>query len=251
MVDRSSIALVVGGVSYSYAQRKALNKVSFSIESGQFTVLLGQNGAGKTTLYSLITGLYNAHEGTIRIFDHDVRNSSSEALKRLGVVFQQRTLDLDLSVRQNLHYFMALHGIKHHWAEERLKHELARMDLYEHTKERVRRLSGGQVRRVEIARALLHRPELMILDEPTVGLDIPSRQDILAHVRGLCREEGLAVLWATHLIDEVNLSDRVVILHKGRVVAHGGVEEVLSETGTENIREAFGKLTGISHQEDL
>jgi ABC-2 type transport system ATP-binding protein len=146
---------------------------------------------------------------------------------------------------------MALHGIKHHWAEERLKQELARMDLYEHTKERVRRLSGGQVRRVEIARALLHRPELMILDEPTVGLDIPSRQDILAHVRGLCREEGLAVLWATHLIDEVNLSDRVVILHKGRVVANGGVEEVLSETGTENIREAFGRLTGISHQEDL
>jgi len=125
------------------------------------------------------------------------------------------------------------------------------MDLYEHAKERVRRLSGGQVRRVEIARALLHRPELMILDEPTVGLDISSRQDILTHVRRLCREEGLAVLWATHLIDEVNPSDRVVILHKGRVVANDGVEEVLSKTGTENLREAFGRLTGIPHQEDL
>ena len=177
--------------------------VSFAIQPGSFTVLLGQNGAGKTTLFNLITRLYSNRTGSIRIFGIEVRSHPGRALAQLGVVFQQRTIDLDISVMQNLLYAAGLQGIPHAEARRRAEAELARFELTERAKDQVRQLSGGQLRRVEIARALLHRPRLLLLDEPTVGLDIGSRQAILDHVRRLCAEEGLGVLWATHLIDEV------------------------------------------------
>jgi ABC-2 type transport system ATP-binding protein len=236
-------ALTVDSLSFSYGKKPALNRVSFGIEPGDFTVLLGQNGAGKSTLFSLITRLYNPHSGSVRIFGHDIRTHSAAALKQLGVVFQQRTLDMDLTVQQNLLYFTALHGINSTHAKQRSTQELSRLGLEEHRHEKIRQLSGGQMRRVEIVRALLHQPQLMILDEPTVGLDLISRQTILEHVRKLCEQEQLALLWATHLIDEVLPTDRVVILHKGEVIANGRAQEIVEQSGTQDIREAFQKLT--------
>jgi len=235
-------ALEVAGLIHDFGAKRALDNVAFGIEPGDFTVLLGLNGAGKTTLYSLITRLYNNRSGSIKIFGYDVRKQSSQALARIGVVFQQPTLDLDLSVAQNLHYHAALHGMSRREAQSRLEAELARIDLLDRAHEKVRALSGGQRRRVEIARALLHRPKLLLLDEPTVGLDIGSRQAIVAHVRKLCREEKLAVLWATHLIDEVSDDDRVVVLHLGRVLAAGPVPEVMRKSGAAHVREAFTNL---------
>jgi ABC-2 type transport system ATP-binding protein len=237
-------ALAVEGLSHSFGERKALDGVSFTIPPGAFTVLLGQNGAGKTTLFSLATRLYNNRSGTIRVYGFDVARRPSEALARIGVVFQQRTLDLDLTVAQNLRYHAALHGMSGGEARRRIEAELARLALSDRAGDKVRQLSGGQIRRIEIAAALLHRPRLMLLDEPTVGLDIGSRQGILDHVRRLCREDGIGLLWATHLIDEVIPGDRVVMLHKGRVVADGTVEDVARAAGAATIRDAFTKLTG-------
>tara|TARA_Y100001968_G_C19429684_1_gene756283 strand:+ start:377 stop:1105 length:729 start_codon:yes stop_codon:yes gene_type:complete len=240
-----SVALDIKNVSHDFGDFKALHDVSLNINSGDFTVLLGLNGAGKTTLYSLITRLYNNNSGSIKIYGFDVRENSVNALKNIGVVFQQPTLDLDLSVKENLQYHSSLHGISYSEASERIEDEIGRIKLEEKIKSKVRALSGGQRRRVEIARSLLHRPKLLLLDEPTVGLDIGSRQMILKHVKTLCKKNNLAVLWATHLIDEIDKGEKVIIIDKGRVLESGDVSKIVRKTKTKNIREAFNKLVGI------
>jgi ABC-2 type transport system ATP-binding protein len=236
-------ALAVEGLSYAYGKKKALDHVGFTVAPGQCAILLGPNGAGKTTLFSLITRLYDSREGSIRIAGHDVRKESSRALASLGVVFQQPTLDLDLTVLQNLRYHAALHGIGRRRSETRIREELERQGMYERRAEKVRQLNGGHRRRVEIARALLHEPRLLLLDEPTVGLDVPSRRAIVEYVHELSQSGRIAVLWATHLIDEIYDSDRLIVLHAGKIRAAGSVPEVLATTGTAGIGDAFSKLT--------
>ena len=239
----SGDALEIDGLSHSFGKRQALDNVSFTIASGDFSILLGQNGAGKTTLFNLITRLYSNRTGHIRIFGVEMRANPTAALARLGVVFQQRTVDLDLTVRQNLLYHGGLHGLSSSESKERTEAELQRFELTERGDDRVRELSGGQVRRVEIARALIHRPKLLLLDEPTVGLDIGARQTILDHVRGLCDEDGIGVLWATHLIDEARDVDNIVILHQGEIKAVGAAQTVYQEAGAKTLHDAFTTLT--------
>ncbi len=240
-----SVALDIKNVSHKFGEFKALDDVSLDINSGDFTVLLGLNGAGKTTLYSLITRLYNNNSGSIKIYGFDVRENSVNALKNIGVVFQQPTLDLDLSVKENLQYHSSLHGMSYSDASKRIENEISRIKLNDKIKSKVRALSGGQRRRVEIARSLLHKPKLLLLDEPTVGLDIGSRQMILQHVKSLCKKNNLAVLWATHLIDEIDKGENVVIIDKGRVLESGDVSRIVRKSKTKNIRDAFNKLVGI------
>lgn len=237
-------ALAIRELSHSYGARKALDHVSFTVAPGSFTVLLGLNGAGKSTLFSLVTRLYAAREGEIDIFGANVMRRPGDALRRLGVVFQARTLDLELSVMQNLIYHAALHGIGPLEARQRGAIALARAGLADRANDKARALSGGQMRRVEIARALLHAPRLLLLDEPTVGLDIKARADLLAHVRQLVRDEKLGVLWTTHLIDEVADDDPVVILHHGRVLATGRSAELVGRYGVGDIGDAFARITG-------
>ncbi len=229
-------------MAYAYGRRQALDRVSFTIPPGRFAVLLGLNGAGKSTLFQLITRLFATRQGTIRIFGHDVLREAGAALRRLGVVFQARTLDLDLTVRQNLAYHAALHGIGRSAAKMRAAEVLARVDLAGRVSERARNLSGGQMRRLEIARALLHQPRLILLDEPTVGLDIAARADILAHVRDLVANDGVAVLWATHLVDEIAQDDQVLVLHQGRLLADGRLDALLASTGAGDAETAFRRL---------
>jgi ABC-2 type transport system ATP-binding protein len=237
-------ALEINHVSHFYGKRKALDAVSFVVESGSFSVLLGLNGAGKSTLFSLITRLYATRHGTIKIFGYDVTRDSGEALRRLGVVFQARTLDPDLTVMQNITYHAALHGIGPRDAKRRAEDVLAQVALADRMADKVRNLSGGQMRRVEIARALLHKPPILLLDEPTVGLDVKARADIVAHVRSLVENQGIGVLWTTHLIDEIAMTDDVIILHKGEVLANAPATEVIATSGAADMRMAFAKLTG-------
>ena len=238
-------ALTIKNVSHNFGDFKALDDVSLEINPGDFTVLLGLNGAGKTTLYSLITRLYNNNSGSIEIYGFNVRSDSVNALKHIGVVFQQPTLDLDLSVKENLDYHSSLHGIESSVAKKKINEEVGRINLSEQIGKKVRSLSGGQRRRVEIARALIHKPKLLLLDEPTVGLDIGSRQLILNHVKNLCKKNNLAVLWATHLIDEIDKGEKVIIIDKGKVLETGAVEKIVKKNKTKNIRDAFNKLVGI------
>src|SRR6201996_2312841 len=241
-------ALSISGISHSYGARRALIDIDFTVAPASFTALLGLNGAGKSTLFSLVTRLFGIQSGHIGIFGHDISRASGEALRLMGVVFQPRTLDLDLSLMQNLLYHAALHGIGRREARARAEEVLARIGLADRAKSKVRDLSGGQMRRLEIARALLHRPRLLLLDEPTVGLDVKARSDILSHVRQLVTEQGIGVLWATHLFDEITASDDLVVLHQGRVLARGEVTKVLSEAGAQDINAAFMRLTGTSNR---
>jgi ABC-2 type transport system ATP-binding protein len=239
-------ALTIDGVSHHYGLRRALDDVSFAVAPANFTALLGLNGAGKSTLFSLITRLFGVQAGHISIFGHDIGRDPGEALRRLGVVFQPRTLDLDLSVTQNLLYHAALQGIDRREARLRATDVLSHIGLADRTGSKVRDLSGGQMRRLEIARALLHRPRLLLLDEATVGLDVKARADILGHVRRLVTEQGVGVLWATHLFDEIVAGDDLVVLHQGRVLAQGGVSRIVAEANARDLHAAFMRLTGTA-----
>lgn len=223
-------SLAVRGVSHSFGRRKALDDVSLTVPPGSFTALLGVNGAGKSTLFNLVTRLYDNTSGTIEVCGHDVRRAPRAALARMGVVFQSRALDATLSIAQNFSYAGALHGMSSREVRERGRDLLSRIGLVERMGDKVRNLSGGQARRVEIARALLHGPELLLCDEATVGLDVKSRTDMVDEVHKLAADQGVGVLWATHLIDEIQPEDRVVILHEGRVLAEGLAAEIAGQS---------------------
>lgn len=242
----STATLWVDGLSFSYGGKKALDNVSFAIQPGECTVLLGPNGAGKSTLFALITRLYDTHQGRIELCGFDIKKQTRNALAKLGVVFQQTTLDMDLTVLQNLRYHTALHGMGSKLANQRIQQELERLGMYERRHEKVRQLNGGHRRRVEIARSLLHKPALLLLDEPSVGLDVPSRQALVEYVHQLVAEESLAVLWASHLIDEIYPNDHLVVLHKGQIRAKGTVNDVLASSQTTHIKDAFNTLTGAA-----
>lgn len=243
-------ALVVKNVSHSFGEKRVLDNVSLAVPRGTFAVLLGLNGAGKSTLFSLITRLYDNVSGEIRILGNDVRRTPGAALQRLGVVFQSKTLDADLSLQQNLLYHAALHGLGRGESKRRAAEALGIVGLADRAAEKVRNLSGGQARRVEIARSLMHRPACLLLDEPTVGLDIGSRESVIAIVRGLVQRQGLGVLWATHLIDEISETDLIVVLHKGKVMFSGKLPGFLAEAGAKSPREAFRILTGTTSVEE-
>lgn len=235
-------AVLVRELHFDYGARPALAGVSFSIRPDRFTAMLGPNGAGKTTLISLLTGLLTTSRGEIAILGQDVRRRPRSALARLGIVFQSATLDLDLTVRQNMRYSAALRGLAGHQTEERIAAALERMGLAGRAGDKARTLNGGHRRRLEIARALVHSPQLLILDEPTVGLDVHSRADLVDHVHGLCGE-GLTVLWATHLVDEVWETDDLVVLNRGTAAAAGSVIDVLGKMNQTSVLGAFNALT--------
>jgi ABC-2 type transport system ATP-binding protein len=235
--------LEVVRVDKSYGPRKALAGVSLAIGAGEFVALLGPNGAGKTTLFQLLSGLFVADAGTIRIGGEDIRKSPVKALASLGIVFQQPTLDLDLSVDKNLVFSARLHGMGGATARQRIDAELAAQGLAERRRDRVRELSGGNRRKVELARALVHSPRVLLMDEATVGLDPGSRAQLLAQVRELCRARGVGVLWATHLVDEAADADRVVLLHRGRMLADCPPAALVARAGTADLGGAFAALT--------
>ncbi len=220
--------LGVHDVSFRYGEKLALDHVSFEIEPGRFCALLGPNGAGKSTLFSLMTRLLVAREGTVSVAGHDLAREPRAALAKIGVVFQQQTIDLDMTVHQNLRYFAALQGLSGSKAQHNIDAALERLAMRERAHEKARALNGGHRRRMEIARALIHEPTVLLLDEPTVGLDTTSRQAITAYAHDLA-DSGLLVFWATHLVDEIRDTDDVVVLHRGKVLTHDRAASIAGE----------------------
>lgn len=237
-----ALALNVDQVSFNYGRTQALDKVSLQVPEGGFVALLGANGAGKSTLFSIITGLYSPKQGAVSVKGYALRTDTLSALSNMGVVFQRPTVDMDLSVIQNLRYAADLQGIPSKEAKLRISLGLEQHGLTNFEKRKVGALSGGQRRRVELARALLHHPALLLLDEPTVGLDLQSRSDFVAHVKSLCKDVGTGVLWATHLLDEVVTDDDVYILDKGQMIEHGTVVDLVKKHDVENITDVFNSI---------
>jgi ABC-2 type transport system ATP-binding protein len=228
-------------IEFSYGKKQVLNKVSFNIKKGEFSVLLGLNGAGKSTIFSLITRLLKLEVGEININNHSIKNYS-EALKNIGIVFQEPTLDLDLTVRQNLYYYGSLKGLGFVQTIKSIENEIERLELKPHLDTTARKLNGGHRRRVEILRALINKPKLLLLDEPTVGLDLKSRFDILEYVRDLVKREKLSVLWITHLFDEVNEDDEISFIKNGKIVENGIVSSIMEKYQKENLVDTFNQI---------
>ncbi len=222
-----------------YGDVAALRALSFEVPRGQFVALLGPNGAGKSTLFQVLTGLFAADEGDVEVAGHSLRREPAAALRHIGVVFQQMSLDLDLSIRRNLRFQADLHGLPRAVAEARIAAECARLGVDPDLDRKVRELSGGNRRKVELARANLHQPQVLLMDEATVGLDPKSRRDLIAALRADVRERGVCVLWATHLVEEAVGADRVLVLHQGRLLADGTPAEVTAALGGATLEAGF------------
>ena len=237
-------ALRLVDVVKTYGPIRALGGVSLDAHAGEFIALLGPNGAGKSTLFQLLSGLFTADSGRIEVMGHDMSRDPVPALAGLGIVFQQPTLDLELSVTANLLFHAGLHGMARATALARIGEELKQLGLVERAHDKTAQLSGGNRRRVELARALLHEPRVLLMDEPTVGLDPASRGDLLKQLLAMRRERQVAILWATHLCDEVGDADRVIVLHKGKVLADTTPAKLVEKSGKPTIEEAFLAMTG-------
>ncbi len=238
-----SASLETRQVSKHYGAVKALDQLDMRLEAGEFVALLGPNGAGKSTLFQLLSGLFVADSGQVLVHGSDMAKNPIAALAKLGIVFQAPTLDLDLSVEHNLRFHCQLHGLSRSDSTAAIDQELSRLGLQKLRNSKCRALSGGNRRKVELARALLHRPRTLLMDEATVGLDPASRRGLLEHVRSLCQERGLAVLWTTHLVEEVEDADRILVLNAGRVQAEGSCEDICQRCGETNLLDAFISLT--------
>ena len=200
------------GLHKSYGGKPALLGVDLQVFAGEMVVLLGPNGAGKSTLLQVLIGLFSPDQGQVQVAGFNMQSHASRALSKLGVVFQQSALDLDLSVQANLLFHTDLHGIARSDALQRIAEGLGQMGLSDQSAARVRTLSGGTRRKVELIRALLHRPRVLLMDEATVGLDPGSRQQLLQTVRLLTHAQQVSVLWTTHLVEEIREADRLVLL---------------------------------------
>jgi ABC-2 type transport system ATP-binding protein len=242
--------LSIKNISKRYGRQTALNQLSLDIQPGQFCALLGPNGAGKSTLFQVLTGLFVPDSGDIELFGLSLRHQPQKLLARLGVVFQQQALDLDLSVKRNLMFHAQLHGLRWRDVQAYAQNILTQLGLPDTLERPVRELSGGSRRKVELARALLHKPALILMDEPTVGLDPKSRRDLLQAVTAQVREHQCMVLWATHLVDEAEQADRVLVLHQGQLMASGAPDEVTRLLGADTLEQGFIQITQSPHQKD-
>jgi ABC-2 type transport system ATP-binding protein len=233
--------LELKNIDFSYGKKEVLNNISFNIKDGVFSVLLGLNGAGKSTIFSLITRLQNLQVGEVIINGYPIKNYS-KALKDIGIVFQEPTLDLDLTVKQNLYYYGSLKGLDFKETITSIEDEIKKLELENVLDTQVRKLNGGHRRRVEILRALINKPKLLLLDEPTVGLDLKSRFDILNYVKDLVHTKNISVLWITHLFDEVEQDDNVTVIKAGQIVESGIVKDIVNKYKQENLVDTFNHL---------
>ncbi len=241
-MNNGRAVLEIKNIEKSYNSFVALKNISLKVNSGEFVVLLGPNGAGKSTLFSIISGLSRADKGNCIIDGFNIAQDGKEALKRLGVVFQQPTIDLELTVKENLFFHSRLHGLELLKVKKIIERELSISRLEKKINNKVKTLSGGERRKIELIRSLLHKPKMLLMDEPTVGLDPGSRVDLLKKIIKLKVKGSLSILWTTHLVDEAEKADKIIILNKGRIQAIGSKSKILEMAKEKNLEKAFLKL---------
>ncbi|MEM1041508.1 MAG: ABC transporter ATP-binding protein [Bacteroidota bacterium] len=230
-----SPALAICDLAHAYGEHRALDGLSFEVQPGELFGLLGPNGSGKTTLFRIVTTLMPPSGGSATVDGYGTTEDPTAVRRRLGVVFQQPALDAELTVRENLRFHGVLVGLGGAALDDRIAALLGHFGLSDRTDDRVKTLSGGLARRADLARGLLHRPPLLLLDEPTTGLDPTARRELWAALGRLRRDEGTTVVVATHLMDEAERCDRVAILDRGRLVALGAPGALAADLGDETL----------------
>ncbi len=224
-------AVQVLNLTHNFGDRKALNGVSFEVRRGEIFALLGPNGGGKTTLFRILSTALTPSGGTAKLMGFDIRTQANDVRRRIGIVFQNPSLDKKLTVLENLRYHGQLYGLRGAALKDRVNEMMDRLMIADRAANLVETLSGGLARRVELAKGLLHRPEVLILDEPSVGLDPGARRDLWLYLQKLREKENVTILVTTHLVDEGDRSDHVLVLNLGQVVATGTPESLKQEIG--------------------
>jgi len=227
----NAAAVQVLNLTHSYGDRKALNGVSFDVQRGEIFALLGPNGGGKTTLFKILSTALTPGGGTAKVMGFDIRAQANDVRRRIGIVFQNPSLDKKLTVLENLRYHGQLYGLRGAVLTDRVNEMMDRLMIADRAANLVETLSGGLARRVELAKGLLHWPEVLILDEPSVGLDPGARRDLWLYLQKLREKENVTILVTTHLVDEGDRSDHVLVLNLGQVVAMGTPESLKREIG--------------------
>jgi ABC-2 type transport system ATP-binding protein len=214
-----------------YGARTALDRVSFEVREREIFGVLGPNGGGKSTLFKVLSTMLEPTAGWARVAGFDVERQAAGVRPRIGVVFQSQSLDRKLTVEENLRAQGHLYGLRGAALADRMEEVVGRLGLADRRKELVEALSGGLRRRVEIAKGLLHRPAVLLMDEPSTGLDPGARRELWRYIDELRRTQGITVLLTTHLLDEADRCDRLALLHEGRLVAAGSPAELKARIG--------------------
>lgn len=231
----AKVAVEIAGLTHYYGMRKALKEVSFEVQEGEIFGLLGPNGGGKTTLFRILSTLLAPTSGRASVFGLDVAQRPQPVRRKIGVVFQSHNLDSKLTPAENLRHQGHLYGLRGRDLRERIQQVLARLGLADRQNDLVETLSGGLRRRVELAKGLLHQPSLLLLDEPSTGLDPGARRDLWDYLNLLRGNDGVTVLLTTHLLEEADKCDRLAILHRGELVASGSPDSLKKDVGAEVI----------------
>lgn len=239
------------GLTKKFNGLAAVNNISFSVKKAEILAFLGPNGAGKTTTIKMLTTLLNPTKGKIFLNSFDVLKEKNKARKSFGIVFQDPSLDDELTAYENLEFHGVLYNVGKKTRKERIEQMLRFVGLWKRKDDLVKKYSGGMKRRLEIARGLIHHPKVLFLDEPTLGLDPQTRKNIWDHIRKLNREEGMTIFFTTHYIGEAErVADRVAIIDNGKIIRQGTSKQLKKETRARTLEDAFLKLTGKKIREE-
>lgn len=241
----------VENLTKKYGDLLAVNSISFEVKRGELFAFLGPNGAGKTTTIKMLTTLLNPTAGEIMLNGFNVLKEKNEARKSFGIVFQDPSLDDELTAFENMQFHGVLYHLSGSILKERIKMLLEFVELWDRKDSLVKTFSGGMKRRLEIARGLLHHPKVLFLDEPTLGLDPQTRNKIWDYIKDLNKKEGITVFLTTHYMEEAeNISQKVAIIDHGKIIAKGTPYELKKQTKSTNLEQAFLALTGIAIREE-
>ena len=241
----------VSNLVKSYGDFMAVKDISFEVQEGEIFAFLGPNGAGKTTTIKILTTLLKPTSGSVQLDGLDPSVHHNEARKRFGIVFQDPSLDDELTAYENMDFHGVLYKVPRKTRVERIESLLKLFELWERRNDPVKQFSGGMKRRLEIARGLLHTPKIIFLDEPTLGLDPQTRNQLWTHVKKLNEEERVTVFLTTHYMEEADrVAHRIAIIDHGKIVAQGTTQQLKEQTGGETLEQAFLALTGSTIREE-
>lgn len=251
MIKNTSLIIEVRDLVKKYHELAAVDGVTFGVKKGEIFALLGPNGAGKTTTIKILTTLTHPTSGFIRINGNDPLNAESEVRRSLGIIFQDPSLDDQLTAYENLDFHGVLYKVPKDLRQKRIKELLEFVELWERRNELVKNYSGGMRRRLEIARGLLHHPKILFLDEPTLGLDPQTRTHIWDYIKKLNKQEKVTIFFTTHYMEEAEkVAGRIAVIDHGKIVAQGTLLELKEKTGKSSLEEAFIALTGYAIRDE-